>query len=116
MLGCRVYMVVILKLCKWKESNPVVLPLVNEESKVLSQLLVNPLCLLQVETYLPMYLTSEATSSSWILVPGFSTSQDGQQFWSHDKVQRCGVDGQSQEYKFCLDGIRCHFMITILLT
>ena len=36
---------VILKLCKWKESNPIVLPLINEESKVLFQLLVNPLCL-----------------------------------------------------------------------
>ena len=35
LLGCGVYMVIILELCKWKESNPVVLPLINEESKVL---------------------------------------------------------------------------------
>ena len=45
LLGHRVYMIVILKLCKWEESNPIVLPLINEESKVLYQFLVNPLCL-----------------------------------------------------------------------
>ena len=43
LLGCRVYMIIILKLCEWKESNPVVLPLINEELKVLFQFLVNPL-------------------------------------------------------------------------
>ena len=45
LLGCRVYMIIILKLCEWKESNPVILPLISKESKVLFQLLVNPLCL-----------------------------------------------------------------------
>ena len=45
LLGHRVYMIIILILCKWKESNPVVLPLINEESRILFQFLVNPLCL-----------------------------------------------------------------------
>jgi hypothetical protein len=35
LLSCRVYMVVILELCQGKKSNPVILPLVNKETKVL---------------------------------------------------------------------------------
>ena len=45
LLSGRVYMVIILELYKWKESNPVVLPLVDKKVKILFQLLVDSLCL-----------------------------------------------------------------------
>ena len=45
LLSGRVYMVIILELCKQKESNPVVLPLVDKKAEILFQLSVDSLCL-----------------------------------------------------------------------
>ena len=45
LLSGRVYMVIILELCKQKESNPAVLPLVDKKVGILFQLLVDSLCL-----------------------------------------------------------------------
>jgi hypothetical protein len=38
-------MIVILEFHEWKESDPVVLPLINEKMKILLQFSVDPLCL-----------------------------------------------------------------------
>ena len=45
LLSGRVYMVIILELCKRKEPNAVVLPLVDKKAEILFQLLVDSLCL-----------------------------------------------------------------------
>ena len=42
LLGCGVYIVIILELCKWKKSDPVILSLIDKESELLLQFLVDP--------------------------------------------------------------------------
>ena len=38
----RVYVIFVLELCQWKQFIPVVLPLIDKETKILFQLLVDP--------------------------------------------------------------------------
>ena len=39
----RVYVIVVLELCQWKQFIPVILPLIDKEVEILFQLLVDPL-------------------------------------------------------------------------